>query len=127
MNATTSKPIKLTHGEEEVMQILWLLEKGFVNDLIAQMDDPKPKYTTVSTFIKILENKGFVEHESFGKSHLYYPLIQKEEYAQSQMNNMLSDYFNGSLSQLVSCFSQQENISVQEMDEILKIMRKTQK
>lgn len=118
------KILELTRGEEEVMQILWSIGSGFVNDIIARMEEPKPKYTTVATFIKILENKGFVRHEAVGKSYLYFPLVAKEEYAGNVMQSMLSNYFDGSLSQMVSFFSQKENISVKEMDEILEIVEK---
>jgi predicted transcriptional regulator len=115
---------ELTRGEEEVMQILWELESGSVNDIIARMKEPKPKYTTVATFVKILENKGFVGHEPKGKWFVYFPLIAREEYAKRHVSSMLSTYFGGSISQLVSFFSQHENISSQEMTEILEIMER---
>lgn len=118
------KILELTRGEEEVMQILWSIGSGVVNDIIARMEEPKPKYTTVATFVKILENKGFVRHEAVGKSHRYFPLVSKEDYAGNKMRSMLSNYFDGSLSQMVSFFSQKENISVEEMDEILEIVEK---
>lgn len=118
------KILELTRGEEEVMQILWSIGSGFINDIIARMEEPKPKYTTVATFVKILENKGFVRHEAVGKSHRYFPLVSKEDYAGNKMRSMLSNYFDGSLSQMVSFFSQKENISVKEMDEILEIVEK---
>ena len=114
----------LTKGEEEVMQILWSLGKATVNEIIGEMKEPKPKYTTVATFIKILENKGFIGHEAEGRSFRYYPLLEKSDYAGSVVNSVLSNYFNGSLSQMVSFFSQTENISVSEMDEILEIVKR---
>lgn len=114
----------LTKGEEEVMQILWALGKATVNEIIGMMKEPKPKYTTVATFIKILENKGFIGHEAAGRGFRYYPLLEKSDYAGSVVNNLLSTYFDGSLSQMVSFFSQNENISVSEMDEILDIVKK---
>lgn len=115
---------ELTRGEEEVMQILWEIESGGVNDIIARMKEPKPKYTTVATFVKILENKGFVGHEAKGKGFLYFPIVAREEYAKRHVSSMLSTYFGGSIAQLVSFFSQHENISSQEMTEILEIMEK---
>lgn len=117
----------LTKGEEEIMQLLWQLGKGTVNDIIALMPDPKPKYTTVATFIKILENKEYVRHEQLGKSFVYYPAVEKEEHARSVMKSMLTDYFGGSVSNLVSFFSQHENISTREMDEILEIIDRAKK
>lgn len=115
---------ELTRGEEEVMQILWEIESGSVNDIIARMKEPKPKYTTVATFVKILENKGFVGHEAKGKSFIYFPQVAREEYAKRHVTSMLSTYFGGSISQLVSFFSQHEDISSQEMTEILEIMER---
>ena len=110
-----TKITELTRGEEEIMQILWRLGDAVVND------------TTVATFLKILENKGFVSHTAEGKSHRYFPLIGREEYARGVMSSMLSSYFDGSLAQLVSFFSRHENISAREMDEILEIMRNAKK
>ena len=75
------KSTELTRGEEEIMQILWRLGDAVVNEIIAQTEEPRPKYTTVATFLKILENKGFVGHTPEGKSHRYYPLVGREQYA----------------------------------------------
>lgn len=109
------------------MQILWRLENAIVGEIIEQTSEPHPKYTTVATFLKILENKGFVGHTTEGKSHRYYPILAKEDYAQTVMSSMLSNYFDGSLSQMLSFFSERENISVEEMDGILEIFRRTKK
>lgn len=121
------QPTALTRGEEEIMQILWRLGNAVVNDIIASTEEPHPKYTTVATFLKILENKGFVRHTSEGKSHRYWPAVSKEEYARSIMSTMLDSYFDGSLVQLVSFFSRHEQLSAREMDEILEIMRQAGK
>ncbi|WP_290534762.1 BlaI/MecI/CopY family transcriptional regulator [Alistipes sp.] len=126
MNTKNSIP-ELTRGEEEIMQILWQLGNGVVNEIIARTEEPHPKYTTVATFLKILENKGFVRHEAEGKSHRYYPVISREEYTRGVMSSMLTTYFDGSLAQLVSFFSQHEQISTGEMEEILEIMRQAKK
>lgn len=112
----------LTRGEEEVMQILWTLEQATVSEIIDNMAEPKPKYTTVATFIKILENKGYVDHNIEGRSHRYFPIVGKDEYASIVTKSLLSDYFGGSLSQLVSFFGKKEDISVGEMNEILNIV-----
>lgn len=114
----------LTKGEEEVMQILWNLGNATVNEIIEQMREPKPKYTTVATFIKILETKGFIDHEVAGRGFRYFPVLAREMYAGNVMNSVIANYFNGSLSQMVSFFSQTENISVSEMDEILELVQK---
>lgn len=117
----------LTRGEEEVMQVLWELGKGTVNDIIGRMPDPKPKYTTVATFIRILENKEFVRHETVGKGFVYYPAVAKDEYARTVVGNMLASYFDGSMSNMVSFFSRQEDISARELDEIMDIVEKARK
>lgn len=119
------RPIpELTRGEEEIMRILWELGDAVVSEIIERTDEPHPKYTTVATFLKILENKGFAAHTSEGKSHRYHPLVTREAYARGVMSSMLSSYFDGSLAQLVSFFSRHENISPAEQEEILEIMRK---
>lgn len=122
-----NKPTELTRGEEEIMQILWQLGDAVVNEIIARTREPHPKYTTVATFLKILENKGFVTHRTEGKSHRYYPLIDRDQYARTVMSTVLTAYFDGSLSQMVSFFSRHEDISVGEMEEILEIMRNAKK
>lgn len=121
------KRLELTRGEEEIMQILWRLGDAVINEIIARTDEPHPKYTTVATFLKILENKGFVRHVAEGKSHRYYPLVGREEYARGVMSTVLSNYFDGSLAEMVSFFSRHEDISVKEMDAILEIMRNARK
>lgn len=113
----------LTRGEEEVMHILWRLGRATINDIIEQMSSPKPKYTTIATFMKILENKGFAKHEAIGRIFFYTPAIEREEHAKTVAKNMLHSYFDGSVSNMVSFFSKQENISVSELDEILEIVK----
>ena len=121
------QPTALTRGEEEIMQILWRLGNAVVNDIIASTEEPHPKYTTVASFLKMLENKGFGRHTGEGKSHRYCPDVSKEVYARSVMATMLDSYFDGSLVQLVSFFSRHEQLSAREMDEILEIMRQAGK
>ncbi len=117
----------LTDGEERIMQMLWSLGEGTVNDILAVIPEPKPKYTTVATFIKILENKGYVAHRSEGKSYVFTPLVSREEVAGRQMQSMLRTYFDGSFAQMVTFFSKHENISMKEMDEILSVMQQIRK
>lgn len=113
----------LTRAEEEVMQILWKLSKGFVKDILNQFPEPRPAYNTVSTIIRILEKKGFVGYKSFGKTHEYYPLVSKKEYARFAMGNMISNYFDNSLKRVVSYFASNEEISVGEMEEVRKMIK----
>ncbi len=106
----------LTRAEEQVMQILWQLEEGFVNDIMAKMPDPKPAYNTVSTIIRILANKGFVGHKAYGKSHQYFPLVSKNEYSDRTLNSLVSGYFDNSYQNLVSFFAKGDKVSVKELE-----------
>ena len=110
---------ELTKAEDQVMQILWKLEKAFVRDIIDQMDEPKPAYNTVSTIIRILEKKGFVGYTAYGKSHQYYPLIDKSSYSDFALSGVITNYFNGSLSNLVSFFAKEHKLDVKDVDEIM--------
>lgn len=110
----------LTKAEEEVMQILWSIEKGFVKDIIEHISGKKPAYNTVSTIVRILETKGFIGHESYGKSHEYYPLISKEAYRKQVFSKMKKTYFGGSIEKLVSFFVKEENISLSDLNDIIK-------
>lgn len=111
---------ELTKAEEEIMQILWTLEKGFVKDIIEQMPAPKPAYNTVSTIVRILETKGFVAHNAFGKSHQYYPLVARDEYKSFFLKNFMSGYFGGSFEKLVSFFAKDNNLNVKELDQLMR-------
>ena len=111
----------LTKGEEDVMKILWMLGKGTVNDILEHCDEPKPKYTTVATFLKLLEDKGFAGHTSTGKSNMYYPVVEQKEYAGSVAGNMLDSFFGGSLIQMLSFFSSEKKLSSQEKQDLLRL------
>ncbi len=111
---------ELTKAEDQIMQILWKLEKAFVKDIIDHLPDPKPAYNTVSTIIRILETKGFVGHKAYGKTHEYFPLIAKEKYTRFYLNTMLKGYFGGSFQNLVSFFAKENNLSAKELEELLK-------
>ena len=115
---------ELTKAEEQVMHILWKLEQAFVKEIVAEMPEPKPAYNTVSTIVRILENKGFVEHEAFGKTHRYYPLISKERYTQFFLKRVVNDYFENSFQEMVSFFSQDKSISVTDLEEIMDMIQK---
>lgn len=113
--------ITLTKGEEEVMQLLWELGKGTVNDILERYGQEKPKYTTVATFLKLLEDKGYVGHLQQGKSNMYYPLVEKAEYAGSVASSMLDNFFGGSLMQMVSYFNKERQLSKEEKQELLRL------
>lgn len=113
---------ELTKAEEEIMQILWELKTAFVKEIIENMPIPKPAYNTVSTIIRILQQKNMVDHKAFGKSHQYYPLISKEEYSKFKMEGLVKGYFSGSLSRMVSFFMEKGDVNAKELDEILKVI-----
>jgi predicted transcriptional regulator len=111
---------QLTKAEEQVMQILWEIKKGFVKEVIEKMSEPKPAYNTVSTIIRILEKKGFVGYNSFGKTHEYFPLIAKDEYRSFFLRNFMGNYFGGSIQNLVSFFAKENDLDINDMEEIMK-------
>lgn len=111
---------ELTRAEDQVMQILWKLEKAVVKDIIELMPQPKPAYNTVSTIIRILETKGFVDHKAYGKTHEYFPVITKEKYTKFYLNNMIKGYFNGSFNNLVSFFAKENKLTPTEIEKLLK-------
>ncbi|MEX1382561.1 BlaI/MecI/CopY family transcriptional regulator [Lutibacter sp.] len=113
---------KLTNKEEEIMQVLWKLEKAFVKDVVADLPKPKPHYNTVSTVIRKMEDKGFVKHETFGNTHRYAPNISKEDYRKKYFSNAINNYFENSYKNVVSFFAKEEKISVEELKEIIKII-----
>ncbi len=114
---------ELTKAEEEIMQVLWNLDSAFVKEVIKELPEPKPAYNTVSTIVRILQQKGFVGHESHGKSHKYHPLITKEAYTKSFMKGFVSKYFSGSYQQMVSFFTKEDNLSLNELEELLKELK----
>lgn len=111
---------ELTKAEDQIMQILWKLQKGFVKDIVEQMPDPKPAYNTVSTIVRILEKKGFVGYKAYGKTHEYFPIIAKEKYTRFYLNNLVKGYFNGSVQNLVSFFAKENKLDVQDIDLLMK-------
>ena len=114
---------ELTRAELEIMQVMWAKGKVLVHDILAEMSEPKPAYNTVSTVVRILEKKGYVGHEAHGKTHEYYPLIEREEYTNGYMNSVLNNFFGGSVSRMMSFFTRNEKISLTETDEILKMLQ----
>lgn len=114
----------LTKAEEQIMQVLWQLEKAFVKEVIDELPIPKPAYNTVSTIIRILETKGFIGHEAFGKAHQYYPLISKEDYKRHATEKLLGNYFENSVESMFSFFVKEEKLDLGDVDEILKMINK---
>ena len=113
---------ELTRAEEQVMQILWKIEKGFVNDILQHFPEPKPAYNTVSTIVRILEKKKFVSYHAFGKAHQYYALVLKEEYTKMFMSRFMKGYFSDSYKEMASFFTRDKSVSISDLEEIRKIM-----
>ena len=120
-NDNIVKMRELTKAEEQVMQVIWSIGQGFANEIIAAYPEPKPAYNTVLSIIKILENKGFVKHETFCRAHRYSPAISREDYSHRYLGSVVERYFNNSYLDLVSAFAKKENFSIEELEE----MRKT--
>ena len=115
---------QLTKAEEDIMQILWQLEKANVKAIIDILPNPKPAYNTVSTIVRILESKGFVDHEKQGKGHFYFPIVRKQDYSNQSLNKLVDNYFQGSFKSMVSFFVKENDIELDELESILSEMNK---
>ncbi len=115
---------ELTKAEEQVMQLLWKKEKAFVKDLIDEIPEPKPAYNTISTIIRILEKKGFVDHNAYGKTHEYFPIVSRKEYTRSFMKNFMRNYFSGSFQEMVSFFAKEDNMTLSDFDELVEDVKR---
>lgn len=118
---------ELTKAEEQIMQVLWDIKKGFVKDILEQLEEPKPAYNTVSTVVRILETKGFVSHNSYGKTHEYFPLVERENYKRDVTKTIVEKYFDGSVRNLVSFFVDEKKINLKDIDFILQQIAQQQK
>jgi BlaI family penicillinase repressor len=118
---------KLTRAEEELMQVLWKIQKGFLKDIMSAFPEPKPAQSTVSTVLRILEKKKFIAHKTYGKSNEYYPLIPKEDYAKDYFHTFLGKYFNGSFEQLLNFFMKEGSLSMENLDEVMKQIEENKK
>ena len=115
---------KLSQQEEDVMQVIWKIGKGFIKDFLEEMPNPKPPYTTLASTVKNLEKKGFLKSEKLANSYRYSPLIKAEEYKKKFMKEFVSDYFKNSYKELVEFFAKEEQISTNELKEIINIIEK---
>ena len=113
---------ELTKAEEQIMQVLWRLEKGFVKDVIDLLPDPKPAYNTVSTIVRILEKKGFVAHNAYGKTHEYFPVVSRDDYKKRFLKSFIKRYFGDSFQEMVSFFASDWDITLGEMEEIRELL-----
>lgn len=115
---------QLTKAEEDIMQVLWDLKEGNVAAIIEELPSPKPAYNTVSTIVRILENKKFVDYRKKGRGHIYFPLVAKTEYSNQTLNKLMDGYFQGSFKSMVSFFVKKNDISISEMEAIMKEINK---
>ncbi|HOP58772.1 MAG TPA: BlaI/MecI/CopY family transcriptional regulator [Bacteroidales bacterium] len=114
--------IEITKAQEEVLKVIWEIKNGAVTDILNNLPDPKPAYNTVATVIKVLERKAYVSHRTYGKTHVYYPLVSREEYANHVVKEAFTGLFKGSLQQMVSPFIRNRNISISDLEELRHIL-----
>jgi len=115
--------IKLTRKEEELMKILWKLEKAFVKDIVDQYDDPKPHYNTISSLVRLLQEKGVIGFTQYGNTYEYYPMISREDYRRSFMSQVVSDYFDNSIQSAVAFFVKEKGLSPDELERLIKMIK----
>jgi len=113
---------ELTKAEEQIMRVLWDMEKGFVKDILEYLPAPKPAYNTVSTIVRILEKKGFIAHKAYGKTYEYFPKISREIYTKLFMQNFIQKYFQDSFQEMMSFFARDENLSLPELEDIRRMI-----
>lgn len=118
------KAMQLTRAEEQVMQILWDLGEGLVKDIRDRFDEPRPARNTVSTVVRILEKKGFVDHKSYGNVYLYFPVVSREDYSRHQLFGLLEGYFDNSFPAMASFFAREKDLTLAEMEELIDETRK---
>ncbi len=118
---------QLTKAEEEIMQIIWRIQPCLVRDVMEQIGDPDIPHSTVSSVVRILEKKGFLDHKAYGKTHEYFPVISKEEYAQQGVKSLVEKYFSGSPKKLVSFLVQSEDLNLKELNDLLKTIDNSEK
>ena len=114
---------KLTRKEEELMKILWKIKEGFVKDIVELYPDPKPHYNTISSLVRLLEEKGFVDHKAYGNTHQYFPIINKHAYRKYFIKDVVKDYFDNSYKQTVSLFIEEQNLSKEDLDELIELIK----
>ena len=113
---------ELTSRELHILEILWDLKKGFVNDVIDRLNDPKPPYTTVSSIVRILETKGYVSHKAYGKTYEYQPVISRLAYKKFALKNLITGFFDGSLENVVSFMAEEKELSQNEINELSELI-----
>jgi len=115
---------RMTRKEEELMKILWKLEKAFVKDIIEQYPDPKPHYNTISSLVRLLQDKGMIGFTQYGNTYEYFPLISREDYRKPFMNQVIRDYFDNSYRNAVAFFVKEKDLKPEELEEIIRMIKK---
>ncbi|GGH19937.1 BlaI/MecI/CopY family transcriptional regulator [Mucilaginibacter phyllosphaerae] len=115
---------ELTKAEEQIMQILWQLKEAIVKDILEKIPEPKPAYNTVSTVVRVLEGKGFIDHKAYGNSHLYFALISEDDYKKFTFDKLMTNYFDNSYKSLVSFIADEQNLGLKELDELTELINK---
>ncbi len=115
---------KLTHKEEEIMQILWQLENAFVNDILEKMEEPRPPYNTISSTVRKLVADGLIGYDAFGKTHRYFPILTKEAYRKTAFGSFMENYFAGSPEEVLSFFVKEEKVNPEELNQLLAKLKK---
>ncbi len=114
---------KLAKREEQIMQVFWTIGKAFIKEVIPELPDPKPHYNSVATMVKILEEKGFLDHEAIGNIFRYFPVISKEDYQKHAMKDIVSQYFDNSYPNMLAFFAKEQKLSDQELNDIMRIIK----
>ena len=114
---------KLTRKEEELMKILWKIKEGFVKDIAEHYSEPIPHYNTISSLVRLLEEKGYVDHKAYGNTHHYFPIVTKQEYRKSFIKDVVKDYFDNSYKQTVSLFIEEKELSNDDLDELIDLIK----
>ncbi|TFV97545.1 BlaI/MecI/CopY family transcriptional regulator [Algoriphagus kandeliae] len=113
---------EISAQEERVMAVLWKLGQGLIRDILNEMEEPKPPYTTIASTARLLESKGYLTHKVYGNTHMYIPLISKEEYSKGRIQHMVSNFFQGSVSNFLSFMVKEKEISKDEIEDLQKFI-----
>ncbi len=118
---------RLTKAEEEIMQIIWSKGRVLVSDILDELGDPRPPHSSISSIVRILEKKGFVDHKAYGRTYEYFPTVAKEEYSKHSIRNFIADYFGGNANSLVSFLVQENDLSIKELTQLAEQLKSSKK
>ena len=118
--------IKLAKREEQIMQVYWELGHAFIKEVIPHLPDPKPHYNSVATMVKILEEKGFLDHDTVGNVYRYFPTVSREEYQKHDMKDIVKKYFDNSYPRMLAFFAKEQKLTEDELKEIIQLIKSEQ-